>query len=373
MSDADDGTLQGEADLDRGRRPRPELRARGGARRRSCCCSASPASCCSSPARTSPTCCSRAARRRAGEMAVRLSIGAGRGSWSAQLLDRVVLLALPRRLAGLVVAQLDARRCIGAAARRSGADASTCRCSRPALLFAAALCARHRPAVRAVPGAAQHAARSGLDAEGPGRPAVGRARGGALPHVARDGADRAVDGAARVGRALHQEPAQRQPRRSRRSSSTTSITFGVSPELNGYKPERSRRVVRARSRTSCAALPGVTGVTASTVPLLAGSNWGNSVAVEGFEAGPDTDTDSRFNEVGARLLPHARRAAARRPRVHAQPTRSAPPRSRSSTRRSRRSSTSAATRSASAWDRASGKRSSTSRSSAWCRTRSTAR
>jgi predicted permease len=34
------------------------------------------------------------------------------------------------------------------------------------------------------------------------------------------------------------------------------------------------------------------------VPLLSGSNWGNNVSVEGFKAGPDTDTNSRFNEVG---------------------------------------------------------------------------
>jgi predicted permease len=35
------------------------------------------------------------------------------------------------------------------------------------------------------------------------------------------------------------------------------------------------------------------------VPLLAGDNWNNSVRVEGFEAGPDTNTSSAFNAVGA--------------------------------------------------------------------------
>jgi hypothetical protein len=38
------------------------------------------------------------------------------------------------------------------------------------------------------------------------------------------------------------------------------------------------------------------------VPLLAGENWGSDVAVEGFAAGPDTDTNSRFNEIGAGYL-----------------------------------------------------------------------
>ena len=75
-------------------------------------------------------------------------------------------------------------------------------------------------------------------------------------------------------------------------------TFGVSPELNGYEPERSRDFFE-RLEAELAAVPGVTGVTASMVPLIAGSSWGNSVSVEGFEAGPDTNTGSRYNEIGA--------------------------------------------------------------------------
>ena len=76
------------------------------------------------------------------------------------------------------------------------------------------------------------------------------------------------------------------------------LTFGVSPELNGYTPERSRQFFE-RLEDELGAQPGVSGVTASIVPALAGSNWGSSVAVEGFKAGPDTDTSSRYNEVGA--------------------------------------------------------------------------
>jgi predicted permease len=76
------------------------------------------------------------------------------------------------------------------------------------------------------------------------------------------------------------------------------ITFGVSPELNSYPPERTR-VFFERLEEKLASAPGVTGVTISLVPLLAGSNWGNDVAVQGFQAGPDTDSNARFNEVGA--------------------------------------------------------------------------
>src|SRR5262249_19303847 len=75
------------------------------------------------------------------------------------------------------------------------------------------------------------------------------------------------------------------------------IMFGVSPELNGYSPERSRQLFE-RIEDELTALPGVTGVTLATVPLVSGNNWGNNVAVEGFDAGPDTDTNSRFNEIG---------------------------------------------------------------------------
>ena len=76
------------------------------------------------------------------------------------------------------------------------------------------------------------------------------------------------------------------------------VTFGISPELNGYRSERSRQLF-ARLEEELAALPGVTGVTTALVPLLGGSSWGSDVQVEGFQSGPDIDSNSRFNEVGA--------------------------------------------------------------------------
>jgi predicted permease len=72
--------------------------------------------------------------------------------------------------------------------------------------------------------------------------------------------------------------------------------FRVAPVLNGYTPERSKQLFE-RLEDELAAIPGANGVTAGRVALLAGNNWGNSVSVEGFKAGPDTDVNSRFNEV----------------------------------------------------------------------------
>ncbi|MGH7446546.1 MAG: ABC transporter permease, partial [Longimicrobiales bacterium] len=74
------------------------------------------------------------------------------------------------------------------------------------------------------------------------------------------------------------------------------ITFRISPQLNGYDPERERQLYE-RIEEELAALPGVTGVTGSLVPLLAGSNWGTDVNVQGFERGPDIDSNSRLNRI----------------------------------------------------------------------------
>jgi predicted permease len=76
------------------------------------------------------------------------------------------------------------------------------------------------------------------------------------------------------------------------------LTFSIAPGRANYDSTRSAQLFR-QVRTELAAVPGVTGVTESLVPLLAGSNWGNSVRVEGFPHGPDVDAESRFNQVGS--------------------------------------------------------------------------
>jgi predicted permease len=79
------------------------------------------------------------------------------------------------------------------------------------------------------------------------------------------------------------------------------VTFGISPELSGYDSTRSQQLFE-RTEDELASLPGVTGVSAALVPVLSGDNWGNDVRVQGFQSGPDIDSNARFNEVGPGYL-----------------------------------------------------------------------
>lgn len=76
------------------------------------------------------------------------------------------------------------------------------------------------------------------------------------------------------------------------------VTFSISPRRSGYDSTRSALLFQ-QVEEELSRLPGVTGVTSSMVPLLAGSNWGTDVHVQGFPTGPDVDNESRYNEVGA--------------------------------------------------------------------------
>jgi len=75
------------------------------------------------------------------------------------------------------------------------------------------------------------------------------------------------------------------------------VTFGLSPDLNGYSSERTR-LFFTRLEEELRAAPGVAAVTVSKAPIVAGKNLVRGVAVQGFKAGPDTDTSSHYNRVG---------------------------------------------------------------------------
>jgi predicted permease len=74
------------------------------------------------------------------------------------------------------------------------------------------------------------------------------------------------------------------------------LMFELSPALNGYPLDRIRALYD-RVGEELAAIPGVAAVTAGRVPLIAGSNWGNDVSVQGFQRGPDVDANAQFNMI----------------------------------------------------------------------------
>lgn len=74
-------------------------------------------------------------------------------------------------------------------------------------------------------------------------------------------------------------------------------TFRASPELNGYSPARSQ-LFFDRIEEALSALPGVTSVSTSTIPVLAGIGGGSNVTVEGFKPGPDENTSASSSAIG---------------------------------------------------------------------------
>jgi len=76
------------------------------------------------------------------------------------------------------------------------------------------------------------------------------------------------------------------------------VTFRLAPERSGYDSTRAL-LLYGRVEDEVGAIPGVNGVTSSVIPLLAGSNWGSDVYVQGFPSGPDVDRNAWRNEIGA--------------------------------------------------------------------------
>jgi predicted permease len=232
---------------------------------------------------------------RANEMAIRLSIGASRWQLITQLLAESCLLALFGGIAGIVVAQwtLDL---IFSIMPTEAASTLQPRIDASVGLFAAALTVGTGLLFGLFP--ALHSTRpdllSTLKGQA-GQPSGARAAARFRTTLAT--AQIALSMALLVAAGLFTKSLMNVSRVELGIKIDHLLTFGVSPELNGYTPERSLQFFQ-RLEDELAAQPGVSSVTSSLVPALAGSNWGSDVAVEGFKAGPDTNSNSRYNEVG---------------------------------------------------------------------------
>jgi predicted permease len=73
------------------------------------------------------------------------------------------------------------------------------------------------------------------------------------------------------------------------------LTFSLSPAQNGYTAEQSRAMFE-RIEDELRGVPSVVSVSASTHPILSDSDWTNNLTVEGFDAGPETDTKASASQ-----------------------------------------------------------------------------
>ncbi len=234
------------------------------------------------------------AAARSGEMAIRLSIGASRWQLIVQLLTEAVVLSIAGGVAGILVAKwtLD----LILSLLPSDANALRFSIDSTVLLFAAALSVATGLLFGLFP--ALHSTSPDLlpTLKGQaGQPSGAKAAARFRATLAT--AQIAISMALLVAAGLFTKSLLNVSRVELGIDINNLVTFGVSPELNGYTPERSKQFYE-RLEDELTRYPGVKGVSSAVVPSLAGSNWGTGMSVEGFKSGPDVDNGSSVNEVG---------------------------------------------------------------------------
>ena len=233
---------------------------------------------------------------RATEMGVRLAIGAGRRHLLTQLLTESIVLALAGGIVSLVVARwtLDG---IAALLPSDAADVFTFRIRPSILLFTAGLSVATGLIFGMFP--ALHSTRADLiSAIRAGAGQIAGVRAAARFRAALVTVQIALSMALLIAAGLFLKSLSNVSRVDLGVKVDDVVTFAISPLRAGYDTANAT-LLYARVEEELAAIPGVTGVTSSIVPLLAGSSWSNDVSVQGFERGPDVDANSNMNQVGA--------------------------------------------------------------------------
>lgn len=239
------------------------------------------------------------AARRSTEMAVRLSLGAGRRHIIGQLLMESVLLALAGGVAGLLVARWTLSGIATLLPAEAG-ESLIPQLDGQMLAFAAALSLATGLVFGLFP--ALHSTHpdliSALKANA-GQPAGAKTAARFRTTLAT--AQIALSMALLISAGLFAKSLLNITRVDLGLNSDKLVVFGVAPALNGHLPDRTRAMFE-RIEDELASLPGVTSVTASQVRIAAGNNYSSGFSVQGFTTEPDTDTSSMYNHVGTDYL-----------------------------------------------------------------------
>ncbi|HZF67612.1 MAG TPA: ABC transporter permease, partial [Gemmatirosa sp.] len=233
------------------------------------------------------------------EVAVRVSLGAGRGRVVAQLLTEALALAALGGAAGLLVAHGT----LAAATSILPPDAAGAfepGLRWPVVGFAAAVTTATGIVFGLLP--ALHSTRPDLVSTI--RASAGQiagVRGAARARTALVAAQIALSMVLLVGAGLFLKSLRNVARADLGLAASRLATFTIEPELSGHAPERRKALFR-RVDDALAAMPGVTGVSAARVPILTGGSWTTDAYVEGRRIDPAAAGGIRINLVGPQFF-----------------------------------------------------------------------
>lgn len=239
------------------------------------------------------------AAARTTEMAVRLSIGAGRRHIIGQLFAESMLLAIAGGLAGLVVARWTLS---GMQAILPGdADSKlSWHIDSEMVLFATALALVTGVLFGLFP--ALHSTRPNLVTAlkaNAGQPSGARAA--ARFRLTLATAQIALSMALLISAGLFAKSLLNVARVDLGLNTEKLVVFGVSPAMNGYAVERVRQVLDGIQQ-ELRAYPGVVGVTTSRTRLIGGSEVVSDFRLQGVRYGPENAENANYNFVGTDYL-----------------------------------------------------------------------
>jgi putative ABC transport system permease protein len=235
----------------------------------------------------------RSAQRKR-ELAIRAAMGAGRGELMGQLLTEALLLAFGGALLGILLGQITLRLLVAEYAGDDPIYYLTSQLEWPVLLFAIGLSLLTGLIFGLYPAWEGARASLGLTLKDESGQSSGT-RGTARVRKVLVCAQVMISAILLIPTGLFLKSLVNLLHVDLGMKTENLVGFSVSPALNGYNTEQ-RYALFERIENKIGAIPGVRSVSASLVPLISGSNWGNDVKIEGAKV--ERDYNSRMSEVG---------------------------------------------------------------------------